>query len=350
MPKEYVKEYYAFGEWHTITEWSRITGISRTTIYNRLDRLPDDGTFEDVLEPVKKPRIFDIGGEKHTLSEWCKITGIPWNRMHTRVNRLKPEDSYEKLIADVFTTPEYEAFGEKHTISEWSEITEISKATLYVRLRNKKKDESFESILAPVRKQVLYEAHGETHTLTEWSRITKIGKGKLIYRVKNAPEGTSFEEILDSFGDNYHNRGTSSLTRFAAPIPMDEIKRKYENDPESKFKWMCFSNYLRKNPFCREFLRNRQNGLCPVCRKPLDDEKTWMHFLDCDCLCTFTNSEKQLISISYPSKRDQNRREKVPNCEMCMLKKPEQFDKCMSKYILVHGPCNELIFKETHTV
>ena len=296
MSGRYRKEYFAWGEWHTLSEWSRITKIPRVTLYNRLSKLPEDGEFEDILIPSKGPKIYEINGERHTLSEWAMITGMPWDRLHTRVNRLKPGESYEKLIAEPQRAPLYEAFGEKHT-------------------------------------------------LPEWCRILKISKGTLQYRVRN--QDSSFEEILEQFMDRESIKTLLFLRKFVPPVSQAAVKAKYENNPELKFRWQCFANYLRKNPFCREYLRKRQNDMCPICNEPLGEGTVWMHFLDYDCLCTFAYSTKDLVSFPYPSKRDPNRREKAPNCELCMIRNKEQFNNCMSKYILVHGPCNELIYTNT---
>lgn len=398
--------YSAYGKSLTLSEWAQVTGIGRTTLLARVKKLNPGDPFEKALGSVKQPKVYFVGGDGHTLAEWAEISGIPLETLRTRVGRLKEGESFDKVLSEIEETPTYEAFGERHTLAEWAAKIGISKHALYDRLRRMKEEDQFESILfESMMSHEKYEAFGESHTVAEWSRIVGIDRHVLYHRLKTKEPEAPFESILgplkstlkyEAFGKcqtisewakelnlsptriRDHRRRHPELSfeeilnkllapkpeprskssqkpkekkimksseRFIPPVDYNTIKEKYSSDPESKFRWECFITRMRRNPFTREYLRERQQNVCPVCRQTLDPEKTWMHYTDYDGSCKFVKSTKDLATYPCPSKSKPNCKEKAPSCEQCMLKEPELFDQCMSKLILVHGPCNEALGK-----
>lgn len=339
--------YKAFGEVHTLADWAKIIGISKGSLQSRLKRKKPDEPFEVILfEKRDQTKYYEAFGEVHSLLEWAKLIGVNVGVLRSRLYNKSPSATFESILFErQDPTKTYSAFGESHTISEWSEISGISCNTLYRRLSALDPCETFEKVLDVKSREITtYFCRGVEHTLTEWSDLLSIPYPWLYRMVHDKKMTIEAANEFYHLGDNKaENEMESDYSRFIPDVGYKQIREKYSNDPDKSFQWQCFYNRMRRNPFPRQFLFERQHGICPVCNMDLGEDQTYMHYVNYDHLCSFVMSPRDLITVSCPTKKNPSGKLRVPNCEICMQKCRSEFDECMSNFILVHGHCNEML-------
>ncbi len=92
-----------------------------------------------------------------------------------------------------------------------------------------------------------------------------------------------------------------------------------------------------RNPFFVNSLFQVQNGICPVCGNKLEISKSLAVPKDYGCCCTAAKSEEDLIQV-----RDLGYNltdYKVPDCSECRTSGGDAFERCRSRYVLVHPAC-----------
>jgi 5-methylcytosine-specific restriction endonuclease McrA len=106
--------------------------------------------------------------------------------------------------------------------------------------------------------------------------------------------------------------------------------------------WISYSRRITKNPFVKEYLFQRQKGICLYCHKPIKDiKKAHIHHIDYMNICIYPKND--YIEIPHPTPQRPNRTAKISKCEICFKENKEQFLKCISKLALVHSVCNKNI-------
>lgn len=124
------------------------------------------------------------------------------------------------------------------------------------------------------------------------------------------------------------------------PHTRAEMKAKHVENREG---WLFFASRCQKNEFVRKYLLSKHNALCAICGMPIKaGEKFQVHHCNYDHCCV------ELTVVKQPSptaKRPQKIR-KTTNCEYCFQEKREQFEKCVSFLVPVHGGCHQRISTE----
>ena len=89
----------------------------------------------------------------------------------------------------------------------------------------------------------------------------------------------------------------------------EQAKKSFE-----KGKWKNFARRLTKNPFMKEYVFERVNGLCPWCGKPLRKRNLHgfhVHHIDYFHQC----KTSAFIEVPSPTEKRPDRKYKVPHCE-----------------------------------
>lgn len=97
--------------------------------------------------------------------------------------------------------------------------------------------------------------------------------------------------------------------------------------------WKAFSEKICKNVFVKQYLSIKQNEVCAVCKRSMNNN-TVIHHVDYDWNCSFCNSK---LEWRIPNTRTQ------PNCELCFNEHREWFDACVSRLKLLHNSCHYYI-------
>lgn len=114
-------------------------------------------------------------------------------------------------------------------------------------------------------------------------------------------------------------------------------KIKYENNQ----KWKNYSQRITCNPYVKQYLIDKYDGICQYCGLPIKDEFVIQHkTYDKECTTDTT------IEISHPTPKRPNKIRHVPDCENCY-----KFHECVDDALYpVHKGCNFLISKETYKI
>ena len=97
--------------------------------------------------------------------------------------------------------------------------------------------------------------------------------------------------------------------------------------------WKAFSEKICKNDFVKQYLSFKQNGVCAVCKRSMNNN-TVIHHVDYDWNCSFCKSK---LEWRIPNTRTQ------PNCELCFNAHRAWFDACVSRLALLHSSCHYYI-------
>lgn len=99
-----------------------------------------------------------------------------------------------------------------------------------------------------------------------------------------------------------------------------------------------------KNDFLRNFLYQRQHGLCPFCGKRLPDVyvSTSVHHTSYEHYCTYKGP---LIHVYYP--QHGAIQAYVPNCKICYYKYPDKSEECLADLVMLHKECHEKLHGHT---
>lgn len=100
-------------------------------------------------------------------------------------------------------------------------------------------------------------------------------------------------------------------------------------------RWFNFGRRIQHHPAIELILRNKQNGLCPVCLLGLEGNLT-IHHVSYMNTCLYENT----VKIPKPTKGRPQRTVDAPPCDTC-----ERVDKCTSFLALVHSRCHITIHK-----
>ena len=114
----------------------------------------------------------------------------------------------------------------------------------------------------------------------------------------------------------------------------EQAKKSFE-----KGKWKNFARRLTKNPFMKEYVFERVNGLCPWCGKPLRKRNLHgfhVHHIDYFHQC----KTSAFIEVPSPTEKRPDRKYKVPHCEDCKNTTPLACEECVRRVVAVHKLCN----------
>jgi len=119
-----------------------------------------------------------------------------------------------------------------------------------------------------------------------------------------------------------------------------EARLKYKDAGEPMYH-RRFASHILKNPYVKSYLLERQDHLCPWCRKPIDENKDYshIHHIDYDHVCDYDGT----LEVHHPTPKRPDGVYKAPDCESCSKKNSESFQQCMSRLSVVHAICNKLI-------
>jgi hypothetical protein len=95
-------------------------------------------------------------------------------------------------------------------------------------------------------------------------------------------------------------------------------------------KWSNFK-IIQKSDFIQNELRKKQNNICPVCNKVLENDKTVIHHLNYKQLCL--SSER--IYVNKPTNKSPHRKIPIPDCGNCV-----ETSNCLKKIVLIHISCH----------
>lgn len=107
----------------------------------------------------------------------------------------------------------------------------------------------------------------------------------------------------------------------------------------NKEAWKTFCRRVTKNPFIKEYLRNRENNRCTWCNKTYPPHGFQVHHIDYDHECRYG----VIIEVPNPTEKRPARTTKVADCETCYINNPEYFLECVSRLTTVHQSCNSTI-------
>jgi len=105
--------------------------------------------------------------------------------------------------------------------------------------------------------------------------------------------------------------------------------------------WISYSRRVTRNKFVKEYLYNRDNGICPYCKRKLDIDKAVIHHKDYMNTCIYHQDD--YFVIDNPTSKRPNRKAKISKCQLCQKENPNKFLDCMSRLVLVHSICNKRI-------
>jgi len=121
------------------------------------------------------------------------------------------------------------------------------------------------------------------------------------------------------------NRQKIKTIDFCPKIDAD-IARNFYSENGKLENWRNFKR--GRKPFVRNYLLCKQNNICPVCGKTLDEDTATLHHVDYMFLCL--HSEKILHGEM---------------CEICKTEHCHSFLQCTNKMIMVHTGCHFQIHK-----
>ncbi|HBA60912.1 MAG TPA: hypothetical protein DCZ92_08845 [Elusimicrobia bacterium] len=102
--------------------------------------------------------------------------------------------------------------------------------------------------------------------------------------------------------------------------------------------WRKFARRIIRNPFVRNFLAQRDLGVCAWCgEKMLEDGD--IHHTTYDHACSFEGT----IVVRQQTVQRHSRKRQAPDCARCKAADQARFDVCMGKLVLVHPLCNKEI-------
>ena len=119
------------------------------------------------------------------------------------------------------------------------------------------------------------------------------------------------------------------------PYELFEKKIKFLSDSDKK-KWNNFKNRIVRSNFIKDELKQRQNNICPICSKFLNNNIV-VHHTNYDNLCVSENYIKQ----KSPTPKKPNREINIPKCNTCKNIKP-----CTEKLVLIHHVCHMILHKQ----
>ena len=99
-----------------------------------------------------------------------------------------------------------------------------------------------------------------------------------------------------------------------------------------------------RNDFLRNYLYQRQHGLCPYCGKRLLNVYvgTAVHHNSYDHYCTYNGP---LIHVYDP--QPGAIQTAVPNCKICYYKYPDKSEECLDALVMIHKECHARIHGHT---